>query len=98
MGLYAFDVMPNGQGYGVSPTKQAVKDYVCLATACQSVEMVEEFETLRARHICQGTKVIQILEKRLIPVPTTRGMINVEVFLCNYCGKLIINRSSMEIY
>lgn len=86
------------ENMGIAPTKQAIKDYVCLATGANSVEVIEEFETPRTRHICQGSSVIQLLDKRVIPVLTTKGMINVEVFFCCYCRKLIINRSSMEVY
>lgn len=82
---------------GISPTQQSIKDYVCLASGCNSVEVVDEFETLRARHICQGTKLIQVLNKTFIPVPTTKGMVNVEVFFCPVCRKLIINKSSMTL-
>lgn len=82
---------------GVSPTKKSVKDYLCLNLGCSSVETVEEFDTLRARHICKGSKTIQLLYKQVVPVPTTRGIVNVEVFICNCCGKLIINDSSMEL-
>lgn len=88
---------PNGQ-MGISPTKQSIKDYVCLMANCSSVDMVDEFDTLKARHICQGSKVISLLSKDFIPVPTTKGMINVEVFFCPMCRKLIINKASMEVY
>lgn len=87
----------NRQNMGISPTKQSIKDYVCLSTNCTSVEMVDEFETVRARHICLGTRVIKLLDKIYVPVPTTKGMLNVEVFLCPICRKLIINKSSMEV-
>lgn len=82
---------------GIAPTQQSIKDYVCLASGCYSVDVVDEFETLRARHICEGTKLIQVLNRTFIPVPTTKGMVNVEVFFCPMCRKLIINKSSMVL-
>ena len=83
---------------GISPTKKSIQDYVCLTTGCSSYEVVEEFETSMTRHICPGSKVIKLLNKAVIPVPTSRGMINVEVFFCPMCKKLIINKASMEVY
>lgn len=83
---------------GISPTKKAIKDYLCNITNCSSVETVEDFETLRTRHICQGSKIINILDKNTISVQTTKGVVNVEFFLCSMCGKLIINSSSIEIF
>lgn len=86
-------------GYmGISPTKQAIKDYISLAMGSNLIEVVDEFDTLRTRHICLGNNVISILEQRIIPVPTTKGMINVSIFYCGCCGKVIINKSSMEVY
>lgn len=86
-----------GMNTGIAPTKQAIRDYVCMFMGANSVELVDDFETLKARHICQGTTMIQLLDRRYVPVPTTKGMINVEVFFCTNCRKLIINRSSMDM-
>lgn len=83
---------------GIAPTKQSIKEYVCLSTNCSSVEVVDEFDVLRTRHICPGSKVINLLCKTEVPVPTTKGIIYVEVFICPVCRKLIINGSSMEVY
>ena len=92
------DMMNRNQMLGISPTKKSIQDYVCLATNCNSVEVVDSFETLKTRHICQGTKDIRLISSSIIPTPTSMGMINVEVFYCPYCRKLIINKSSMEIF
>lgn len=88
----------NNMNGGISPTKQSIKDYICLYVNCSSVLTVPEFDTLRIRHICKGFKRIILLDKSCIPVPTTKGIINVEIFFCNTCRKLIINKSSMEVY
>ena len=93
----------NGMGMpmntGIAPTKRSIIDFICLNTQCSSYVLVDEFESLRARHICPAIsqKNIWLLEKDTIPVPTTKGMIGVEVFFCPYCRKLYINKSSLEI-
>lgn len=91
--MYGYD---NFMG-GISPTQKSMKDYICLSTNCSSVEMVDEFDTLRTRHICPNQKYINLLDKSYVPVPTSKGMVNVEIFFCPICRKLIINKSSMEI-
>lgn len=82
---------------GVSPTKKSIKDYLCLSSGCTDAVLVDEFETMRARHICRGSCFIQLLDKQIVPVPTSQGVVNVEVFFCPRCGKLIINNSSLEL-
>ena len=91
--------VPNGETVvgGISPTQQSIKNYLGMVTNCFSMETVDEFETLRTRHICPGSRVIQILSRSYVPVPTTRGMINADIMLCPMCRKLIINKSHMLI-
>lgn len=83
---------------GISPTKQSIKNYLCMTSNCMTVESVGEFDTPKTRHICKGSHNIVLLDKSIIPVPTTRGMINAEVFYCPNCGKLIINDSSITMF
>lgn len=83
---------------GVSPTKKSIKDYIGLFLGASSIEMVDEFDTPRTRHICQGGRVVSLLGKNVVPVPTTKGIINAEVFVCPNCKKVIVNGSSIEVY
>ena len=82
---------------GISPTKQSIKNYLMMYSGCNEMEVAESFDTIRTRHICLGSKEIIILDKTFVPVPTNRGIINVEVFFCPRCRKLIINNESMEV-
>lgn len=83
---------------GVSPTKKSIKDYIGLFLGASSIEMVDDFDTPRTRHICHGGRVISLLGKNVVPVPTTKGIINAEVFVCPNCKKVIVNSSSIEVY
>ena len=82
---------------GISPTKQSIKNYIAMYSNCSDIEMVDSFETLKARHVCPGTNMVILLDKMYIPVPTSRGMVNVETFFCQRCRKLIVNKESMEM-
>ena len=82
---------------GISPTKQSIKNYLAMYFNCSDMELVEGFDTLRTRHICQGSNQIVLLNKFCIPVPTSRGMIAVETFFCQRCRKLIVNKESLEM-
>ena len=81
---------------GVSPTKKSIQDYICLYLGSNNVVVVDEFDTVKTRHICANSKCVSLLGNQFIPVPTTKGIINVEVFCCYRCGKIIINKSSMD--
>lgn len=78
--------------------KKDVINYLQQLSGASVIEQVDEFETANARHICQGTKQIQILPKGVINVPTTEGNVAVEYFLCPYCRLLLINKSSLWMF
>lgn len=80
---------------GISPTIKSIKDYICLYTNCSTVDVVDEFDTLKTRHICPNSNVIVLLDKMTVPVPTVKGIVNAEIFFCPVCRKTIINKSSI---
>lgn len=82
---------------GISSTKRSITDYLILYSGCSDIETVDYFDTVRTRHICNGIKQIVLLDQTIIPVPTNKGVINVGVFFCNRCRKLIVDKSSMEV-
>lgn len=93
-------MMVNSQllDYGQRMAKTKKKDvinYLQQLSNASVIEQLDEFETANARHICQGTKKIQILPKGVVSVPTTEGMVNVEYFLCQGCRLLMINKQSI---
>lgn len=78
-------------------TKKDILEYLQMRSGAREVVQVDEFETQRTRHICQGSKKIVVLEKGTEPVQTSEGFIFAEYFLCNNCKKLIINKQSIEM-
>ena len=85
-----------GMEMGISPTRAAIRDYVCMCCNAKDVDIADDFDTVLARHICVGSKNIVLLNRTYVPVPTTKGVLNVELFLCQKCRKVILNKSTME--
>lgn len=89
--------------YGV--TKRDIIDWVCRYCNVSDYVLVDEFESNVARHICKGSRVISMLQENVINVPIPDknnpmvpcAMIPVQVFYCGYCGKLIINKQSLDL-
>ena len=78
-------------------TKQQIIDYVIQWLGPMSVVKVAEFETTYTRHICQGERMIQILESSVVNVPIYDGFLPVRVIICTKCGKLWIDGSTVEV-
>lgn len=94
---YPNPMYSGGQYKPHKPTKKDLENYIAGSLGASEVIKVDDFETLRTRHICKGTTNIQILEKRIFNVPTDYGMIGVETIFCPCCRKLLINKESLEI-
>lgn len=89
-----------GYGYGGYVKKTTRKDIVenlrCMYNA-SDVVLVDEFDSMKTRHVCPDGKVIHLLDKIQCPMQFPDGVIMAEVFYCRLCRKLIVNRSSIEI-
>lgn len=84
--------------YGEHMTKTKKKDvinYLQMQSGASMVEQIDEFETMNARHICSGSKKIQVLPKQVVNVSTSEGMLGVEYVMCPYCRLLLINKSCL---
>lgn len=101
--MYPQGGMPTQPGMPKPPkppkvTKKFIVEILTNMYNAQEVVQVDDFDSLRQRHICAGTKVITLLDKITVPVETNEGIVYAEVFFCPRCGKLIINKSSIEIF
>ena len=93
-------MLQNQQMMGMQVHKTTRKDvlaYLQQMSGASEIVQVNEFETMRTRHICKGSKQIILLDKGIVQVPTSNGILNVEYFLCPKCKKLILNKSSLEM-
>ena len=79
------------------PTKKELKEYLVNYLGACDVVAVDEFDTLRTRHICNGGKNILLLERSYLGIPTDYGVIQAEFFFFQNCRKLIYNKSSIEL-
>lgn len=95
---YGYGYNDMGRSNGIAVSKTQILDYLRNFAGTPNVEVVSDFDTQQARHICEGTKEIVLLNKDVIPVPTSNGSLGVEVFFCPRCRKLLVNSGSLEVY
>lgn len=67
------------------------KDY----TGATEVALVDETFDSVARHVCcnSDNPKIWLLPKKVYPLLTVRGVINLEYYQCQVCGKLILGKN-----
>lgn len=100
-GMPGFD--PNGNPVamhsGRRVSKKEIIDYITACVNAREVVLVDEFETMRTRHICPNIDEISILNPDVFVVNLPDGSIlNVGVIFCPRCGKLWINKSTLEYF
>ena len=78
-------------------TKKSLVEYLTMCFNASEVVQVDDFESLRQRHICGGSRQIILLDKTTQQIDTPEGVVYAEVFFCPNCRKLIINKSSIDV-
>lgn len=96
-GMYPQQQMQQPMQHQRATTKKDILTYIQNYVRPSEVEQVAEFDTIKTRHICRGFKEIVLLDKQTVQVPTSSGVVGVEVFFCPRCRKLLINSQSLEI-
>lgn len=89
--------MPPGYPKPPKVTKKSLVEYLTVKFNAKTVKQVDEFDSLRQRHICPGEHNIRLLDKISETIETPEGFVYAEVFFCYNCGMLIINKSSIEL-
>lgn len=88
--------------YGQKLTKRdLINCLVCsLGADPNNVVMLDEFESPIARHVCSasGNPMILTLNVGKYNVPTDMGCVSVQYVGCPYCRKLMIDKSSLDVY
>ena len=102
--MYGYEGYDDFGGYNTGPTprvhKTTRKDimlYLQRESGCMDIQLVDDFESSVARHICRGVKGIKVLQKYVVNVPTSEGYLAVEYFICPSCRRLIVNKSCLEM-
>lgn len=79
-------------------SRKMIVDYICASLGTTNVVLLEEFETVNARHICPGSREIVLLGREQFPIdlPDGSGRLVAELYLCRRCGKLMINKNTLS--
>lgn len=59
------------------------------------VDFVDDAYLSHTRHVCIRGNSIELLPKQVYNLSIEEGVIPIEYYRCNLCGKLIINRNFM---
>ena len=82
-----------------SVSRKDIINFLVYSLGASSYVLVDEFETVKARHVCPGTTQIRLLEKRQYPVvlPNNIDQIIVDYFMCDQCRKLFLDKDSVTV-
>lgn len=96
--------MYNGQGYlNQMGTKRTTKsdaiNMLMNAFRTNDIVKLDEFEygINNARHICKGSNEIQVLPIQTYNLQTSEGILGIQYVYCSCCGRLIINKSCLDM-
>lgn len=78
-------------------TKKDIVEWLKGYYNTQNIVMVDEMETKNARHICPQGKVINIIPVVQQPVRVYESFVYVNIVYCRCCGKLIIDKNSLDM-
>ena len=93
----------NNQGYTPRGMKRTTKtDAINMLRnifCTNEIIKVDEFEygLNNARHICKGSNEIQVLPIQTYNLQTSEGLIGIQYVYCSSCGRLIINKSCLDM-
>ena len=96
--------MYNGQGnlnqMGMKrTTKSDAINMLMNAFRTNDIVKLDEFEygINNARHICKGSNEIQVLPIQTYNLQTSEGILGIQYVYCSCCGRLIINKSCLDM-
>lgn len=80
-------------------TKGEAINMLANALHTNDIVKVDEFEfgLANARHICKGSNEIKVLPVQVYYLQTSEGVIGVQYVYCGSCGRLIINKSCLDV-
>lgn len=80
-------------------SRKMLVDYIQRTLSASSVVILDDFDTVTARHICHGAMQIRLLPRDMMTVVLPNGIdcIDVDYYFCRNCGKLFLNKSSITL-
>lgn len=80
-------------------SKKEIVNYITANLGATEVVQVDDFETMRTRHICPNIQEINLLNPDIFVVNLPDGsQLNVGVIFCPRCKKLWINKSTLDYF
>ena len=79
----------------MSVSKQGVINWFKDFTKAPEMVLVEDSFSEYARHVCICQTAIQLLPHRFYNLQTDEGVLQLEYYQCNLCGKVMLNRNFM---
>lgn len=76
-------------------SKQEIINWFKNFRGAREIDLVDESFDNYARHICLGGTKIYLLPKQNYRLQTPRGLVLIEFYQCQSCGKLILNKNFM---
>lgn len=77
-------------------SKANVEVMNCSGKPLQKVIDLDETPLHGLRHACTVQNAIGLLNNEVCNFETPNGLVNVEFFLCRYCGRLYYNREQIK--
>lgn len=76
-------------------SKQEVINWFKDFMRAPEVDLVDDTTEQYARHVCANGKKVFLLPKLVYSLQTPKGMVLIEYYQCQVCGKIIMNRNFM---
>lgn len=77
------------------PGKQEIINWFKSYMGASELDLVDESFDQCARHVCMGGNRIELLPKQTYNLEYDGGIIVLEYYRCNLCGKVMLNRNFM---
>lgn len=75
--------------------KQSIINWFKDFTGAPEIDLVDESYDDFAKHVCLGGTKVYLIPKFAYNLPLERGIITIEYYQCQVCGKVIMNRNFM---
>lgn len=74
-------------------SKREILNILQQQMGANEMDLVDSASDEYARHVCLGGNKVYLLPRRVIPFNTPEGVINITLYRCEVCGKIIVDRN-----
>ncbi len=76
-------------------SKQEIINWFKEFMGAPEIDLVDESSDEFARHVCANSTKVYLIPKFQYNLQTPKGVILIEYYQCQVCGKIIMNRNFM---